>query len=97
VLLERLAGENVEPDAADPGGGAGEVLVDELARKPDGFEDLRSAVGLDRRDAHLGDRLAQALADRLDHLGLRVGDRGVSRQHLALDELVDGLEEQDTG
>ncbi len=32
----------------------------------DRLEDLRAAVGLDRRDAHLGDRLQQAFADRLD-------------------------------
>ena len=32
----------------------------------DGVEDLRAAIGLVGRDAHLGHHLEQALADRLD-------------------------------
>ena len=55
-------------DPADARGGAGEVGVDQLALQADRLEDLRAAVGLDRRDAHLGDRLQQAFADRLDHV-----------------------------
>src|SRR3712207_7880345 len=46
---------------SDPRRGAREMAVDELARQADGLEDLRPVVGLDRRDAHLGDRLEQAL------------------------------------
>ncbi len=54
------------PTPPDARGGAGEVRVDQLALQTHGLEDLRAAVGLDRRDAHLGDRLEQAFADRLD-------------------------------
>ena len=53
VALERLDGELVQADAADPRRGAGEVPVDQLAVQADGLEDLRAAVGLDRRDPHL--------------------------------------------
>ena len=38
----------------------------------DRLEDLRAAVGLDRRDPHLRDRLEQALGDRLDDVALRL-------------------------
>jgi hypothetical protein len=66
VAVERLAREDVEADAADPRRRAGEVPVDEVALEADGLEDLGAAVGLGRRDPHLGDRLEQALAERLD-------------------------------
>ncbi len=66
VALQRLLGELGQADSADPRGGAGEVAVDQLAREADGLEDLRAAVGLDRGDPHLGDRLEQPFADRLD-------------------------------
>ena len=72
VAQHRLAREDVEPDPADPRRGAGEVALDELRRQADGLEDLRPVVGLDRRDAHLGERLEQALADRLDDVALRL-------------------------
>ena len=65
VALERLGGELVEPDPADRRGGAAEVAIDQLAVEPDGLEDLRPAVGGDRRDPHLRHHLEQALADRL--------------------------------
>jgi hypothetical protein len=63
VLVERLAGERLEADAADPRRRAGEVRLDELGRQADRLEDLGAVVGVDRRDAHLGDRLEQALGD----------------------------------
>ena len=94
VAPERLGGEHVEADAADPRGGAGEVAVDDLALEPDGLEDLRAAIGLDRRDPHLGDRLEQALADGLDDPLLGLLDLEVLGQQRALGELVEGLEHQ---
>ena len=39
---------------------------DEFRLQADGVEDLRAAIGLVGRDAHLGHHLEQALADRLD-------------------------------
>ena len=94
VALHRLGRELVESDAADPRRGAGEVLVDQLGLEADGLEDLRAAVGLDRRDPHLRDRLQQALADRLDDplLGLLAVE--VDGEQRAVGELVERLEHQ---
>src|SRR5205085_254508 len=68
VALERLGGEHLLTDTADARGGAREVPVDQLSLEADGLEDLGAAVGLDRRDAHLGDRLQERFAERLDHV-----------------------------
>jgi hypothetical protein len=70
------------------------VLVDQLRLEPDRLEDLRAAVGLDRRDPHLRDRLQQALADRLDDPLLGLLDVEVDGQQRALGELVERLEHQ---
>src|SRR5436309_3263901 len=71
VPQERSLGELGEPDPPDARRRTGEVLVDQLGREPDRLEDLGAAVRRDRRDAHLRDRLQEALADRLD--GARLG------------------------
>ena len=47
-----FAGDLLHPDALDAGRGPGEVLVHHGFVDADGFEDLRTAVRLDRRDAH---------------------------------------------
>src|SRR5918998_852135 len=57
VAYKRLGRENVEADAADARGRAGEVAVDQLALEPHGLEDLGARVARDRRDPHLRDRL----------------------------------------
>jgi hypothetical protein len=46
----------------------GEVLVDELLLQADRLEDLRAAIRLVGRDAHLRHHLVQSLADRLDEM-----------------------------
>ena len=51
--LQAFAGDDVQPDAVDARGGAGEILLDQLLAQADGFEDLRAAVALHRGDAHL--------------------------------------------
>ena len=66
MLQLRFARENVETDAFDARRGAGEVLVHQLLVQPDGFEDLRAAIALQRRDAHLREGLQQAFVDGLD-------------------------------
>ena len=40
-----LLGDDVEPDAAEPRGRAGEVVVDEVLREAERLEDLRAGVG----------------------------------------------------
>ena len=74
---EHTCGDLVEPDAADAGGRAGEVALDERGREADGLEDLRTAVGGDGRDPHLRDHLQEALADGLDRARLGVLAREV--------------------
>ena len=59
-------GDLAEPDALDARGGAEEELADEIALQSDRVEDLRAAIRLIGRDAHLGHHLEDALVDRLD-------------------------------
>ena len=60
-IVQRLAAELVR--------GRGEVFVDDRIRQAEGFEGLRSVVGLDGRDAHLRHDLQQALVERREHIG----------------------------
>ena len=78
VLVDRRIAERVgmaargffgdfgQADALDAGMGADEIFRDEIGLQSDGVEDLRAAIGLIGRDAHLRHHLQQALADRLD-------------------------------
>jgi hypothetical protein len=61
-----------EADALHVAGRAAEVFVDKGRVEADGLENLRAAIGLVGRDAHLGHDLEQALVDGLDEalLGL---------------------------
>ena len=79
-------GDLGETRALDRGRGAEEEFVDERPREADRVEDLRAAIGLVGRDAHLRHDLEQALVDRLDEalddlvaadrLGQVLGHRG---------------------
>ena len=53
VLAFSFFGNGVETDPAHPGRGPGKVGIDQLLAQADGFKDLRPAVGLDGRNAHL--------------------------------------------
>ena len=79
VAIDRIVAKGVAvaahalPRRSPPGptpsmvrGGAGEILVDEVAGQADSVEDLGAAIGLVGGDAHLGHDLQNALADRLD-------------------------------
>ena len=66
VPLEDLAGDDVDADAADPRRRPREVLIDERPIEADRFEDLCATVALQRRDAHLGHHLQDALVQRVD-------------------------------
>ena len=65
VLLLCLAGDLFQSDAADARWRPGEILIDHFLPQADRLEDLRAAIGLDRRDAHLGHHLDHALVDGL--------------------------------
>ena len=82
VLENGLLGQHFEPDAFDPAGGAGEILVDQAFAESDGFEDLSAAIALQRGDAHLAESLEEALVDALDEIrhGLLFGADRFQRQ-----------------
>ena len=66
VPAHRLLGDLGKADALDRGRRAEEEAVHEVGREADRVEDLRAAIGLVGRDAHLGHDLQHAFADRLD-------------------------------
>uniref|UniRef100_A0A6J5ZWJ4 Unannotated protein n=1 Tax=freshwater metagenome TaxID=449393 RepID=A0A6J5ZWJ4_9ZZZZ len=68
--LKRFLAKNIQANSPDPRRSPGEVAIDELLLESDRFEDLCTAVRLNRRDAHLGDRLQKPLAKRLDDIAL---------------------------
>ncbi len=86
-----IVGDVVEVDAADGTRQPGEVLVEQLLADADGLEQLRTGVGRQRRDAHLGHHLQHALARGLDvvGLGLVAADAG---DHAAVAHVLDRLE-----
>src|SRR5262249_39550424 len=92
VTREGFPGEHVEADAANPRGRAAEVLVHERGLESHRLEDLCARVAADSGDAHLGDRLEQALADRLDHVRLGVVgalDTGQQAEVVQLEERLE--------
>ena len=92
VVVEGLAGDLLQADTADPGGGLVEVLGDQVFAQADSLENLGAAVAGDRADAHLGHHLDDPLLDRLAVLL----DGGVVvdplLHHPLLDHVVQGLE-----
>ena len=92
VPLRRLARDLAQADAFDLRVRAGEIAAHERRLQADGVENLRAAVALVGRDAHLGHHLKQALVDRLDVALLRLLELDLLvdlRQ-----QLLDGLEGQ---
>src|SRR5262249_21640028 len=61
-----LFGYLVEANALNAGSGAGEERLDEIRSQPDRIKNLRTAIGLVGRDAHLGHHLVQPFVDRFD-------------------------------
>ena len=66
MAAHRLFRDLGQAHALDARMRAGEVFVDEVLAQADGVENLRAAIGLIGRDAHLGHHLEQAFVDRLD-------------------------------
>ena len=72
VALGGLARDLAQADALHLGMRAGEILAHEARLEAHRVEDLRPAIGLVGRDAHLGHHLQDALVDRLDVALLRL-------------------------
>ncbi len=90
MTLDRFVGDFLEADAADARRRIREIRFDELLIQADRFEDLRAAIALQRRDAHLRHDLQHALLH-----GLRVVvDRFAvidAGQHVLPDHVVQRL------
>ena len=85
--------EHVQANAFDAGRRPRKILIDDIMVQADGFENLRAAIALNRRDAHLGHGLHYAFDGSLDELlnGLVMVD---IRQHLFPDHVFESLEHQ---
>src|SRR5205823_741059 len=68
VTVGGLLRDRVEADSADARGRPTEVIVDHFLGETDGFENLRAAITLRGRDAHLRGDFGDALASRLDEV-----------------------------
>ena len=60
----------------------------------DGLEDLRAAVALQRRDAHLGHHLEDALVERLDVVRRPPSRASMPVEHALPDHVVERLERE---
>ncbi len=93
VALFDFLGDDVDADAADARGRPREVAIDERLLEADSLENLRSAVALERRDAHLGHHLEDALVERLDVVQRRLLARD-ALDHALADHVVERFERQ---
>ena len=65
VVGGHLSSKPVQPHTTQPADGSDEAGVHHLVAEPDRLENLGTGVGGDRRDAHLGHDLEEALVERL--------------------------------
>ena len=93
VPLEHLLGDDLDADAADARRRPGEIAIDEGAIEADRFEDLRAAIALKGRDAHLGHHLQDAFVERVNVVLDRLLVRDADEQPL-LDHVVERLERE---
>ena len=64
----RFPGDHAQAHALDSRNRPGKVLVHQLLVEADGFEYLRAAIALQRRNAHLRKGLEQPLVNALDEV-----------------------------
>ena len=84
VLVARFdfPDDSVESDTAYARRGSGEIVVDHVAVNPDGLADLRTAIGMQCGDTHLGHDLEHALVDGFDVVARRFAHVGVGQGFL---------------
>src|SRR5207249_5306647 len=85
--------DDVDADAADAGSRPREVAIHERRIEADGLENLRAAIALERRDAHLGHHLEDALVERSNVILHRLLVRDTDEQPL-LNHVVERLERE---
>ncbi len=73
VAREHVCAERVEAHAADLRHRERQARLDDLRPEPDGLEDLRGAVAVDRRNPHLREDLEDTVLERGLELRLRLG------------------------
>src|SRR5690606_15169732 len=93
MRLKRLLCDRVETDAADAGSRPREVRIDDVLTKADRLEDLRAAVRLNLRDAHLRQHLDDALRRRLDIVLNRLLVRNAA-EHALTDHIIQRFERE---
>jgi hypothetical protein len=98
VAGQGLGRQRREVEAADPAGRAGEGPRDHLGAQAQGLEDLRAAVALHRRDAHLRHDLQEAVVAGVQVAGDRRLDRAgdVAARH-QVGDAVEGQVRVDRG
>ena len=82
----------LQTDAADTGGGSGEVFGNQLGAESDGLEQLGAAETAEGRDALFGHDLAQSLADCVNVISGRRG--GIEFDLALLDEFGNRFESE---
>ncbi len=65
MTSQQLSGQHIEAHALYATGRAGKATFNHFVSQAQSFENLRSLVGLQRRDAHLGHHLQHALGHAL--------------------------------
>ncbi len=94
MLQLGLPRQHIQAYALDARSRAGEVLLHQRLVQPDGFKDLRAAVALERRDAHLREDLQQALVDGLLVVLQGLIEGQVRREAAALVQILERLDGQ---
>ena len=90
MLHQHFLGDFLQPDAADPGVRAGEILVDQFAAQANRLEGLRAVVTAQRRDAQLGEDFEQSFVDGLDVAVFGLDVIAMAGKSPFLEQIVDG-------
>ena len=90
VFGEGLAGDLIQAHSLNAGDGSGEVVIHHFAVETDDLHDLRTLVGLEGGDAHLGENLEQSFIDGLDIILLELIRLQVCFQSARLPQVADG-------
>ncbi len=94
MLHPGFASQYVQAHALDTRSGSGEVFLHYRLVQADGFEHLRAAIALERRNPHLAGHFEQSLIDGLDVILERLVERDALREIAALRKIFQRLDGQ---